>query len=116
MYRFLCILQHQGATPSLGLSWGPLTQAPFLPRLVSGRLVLSRARWILSRTEIKQFADGQSGAVRSARRLPRSVVLAVGDNELVVDLDNLLSVEAFVHLVKPGDVAAKRVVHERWYS
>jgi thiopeptide-type bacteriocin biosynthesis protein len=102
-YRFLCMLQYQGAIPSLGWSWGPLSEAPFLPRVVSGRLVLSRARWMLSRMEIEQFADGQVAAVqhvRSARRLPRYVVLADGDNELVVDLDNVLSVEAFVHLVK----------------
>jgi thiopeptide-type bacteriocin biosynthesis protein len=108
MYRFLCILQYQGVTPSLSWSWGPLEQAPFLPRIVSGRLVLSRARWILSRAEIKQFVDGQFAAVqdvRSARRLPRYVVLADGDNELVVDLDNRLSVEAFVHLVKGREEA-----------
>jgi thiopeptide-type bacteriocin biosynthesis protein len=108
MYRFLCILQYQGATPSVGWSWGPLEQAPFLPRVVSGRLVLSRARWVLSRTEITRCADGQFGAVqhvRSARRLPRYVVLADGDNELVVDLDNRLSIEAFVHLVKGREEA-----------
>jgi thiopeptide-type bacteriocin biosynthesis protein len=105
MYRFLCILQYQGATPSVGWSWGPLAQAPFLPRVVSGRLVLSRACWTLSRAEITQLADGQAGAVRLARRLPRYVVLAEGDNELVVDLDNLLSVETFAHLVKGREEA-----------
>jgi thiopeptide-type bacteriocin biosynthesis protein len=105
MYRFLCMLQYQGVTPSISWSWGPLEAAPFLPRVVSGRLVLSRARWILSRSEIKQFVDGQSGAVRSARRLPRYVVLADGDNELVVDLDNLLSVETLAHLVKGREEA-----------
>jgi hypothetical protein len=70
--------------------------------------VLSRARWLVSRPEIKQLADRPFAAVqhlRSTRRLPRYVVLADGDNELVVDLDNLLSVEAFVHLVKGREEA-----------
>jgi hypothetical protein len=91
----------------LGWSWGPLENAPFLPRIVSGRVVLARARWNLVRSEIKQFVDS-GGAVqfaaaqqlRGQRRIPRYVALADGDNELVIDLDNVLSVDALVHLVK----------------
>jgi thiopeptide-type bacteriocin biosynthesis protein len=41
-----------------------------------------------------------------ARRLPRFVVLADGDNTLPVDLLNALAVESFVQLVKDRDEAA----------
>ena len=97
----------------LGWSWGPLEQAPFLPRVTSGRLVLcarvlesrplpSSGRW--SRRAVRaQFAAVQ--ALRAERRLPRYVALADCDNELVVDLDNVLSIESFVHLVKDRDAA-----------
>ena len=43
---------------------------------------------------------------RAARRLPRHVALADGDNELAIDLDNVLTVEAFLHAVK-GRAAAR---------
>ncbi len=112
VYRFLCALQNQDATAGLGWGWGPLEQAPFLPRVTHGRLVLSRACWNLSAAELRpvleargasQFAAVQT--LRGARRLPRYVVLADSDNELVVDLDNVLSIESFLHLVKHRDVA-----------
>jgi thiopeptide-type bacteriocin biosynthesis protein len=106
-YRFLCELQGQGLAGGLGWEWGPLASAPFLPRVVSGRLVLSLARWKVSGEELKtlgrskgseRFAGVQSW--RAKRGLPRRVMLADSDNLLLVDLDNVLSVESFVHLVK----------------
>jgi hypothetical protein len=39
-------------------------------------------------------------AQRRERRLPRWIVVADGDNALPIDLDNILSVESFAHLVK----------------
>ncbi|HEY1294653.1 MAG TPA: lantibiotic dehydratase [Chloroflexota bacterium] len=111
MYRFLCALQEQDSPAGLGWSWGPLESAPFLPRVSSGRLVLSRARWNIARTELEalqqSFAARQLDAVQtwlSERGIPRYVVLADGDNELVVDFFNLLSVETFLQQVKerPG--------------
>ena len=112
LYRFLCALQQQGVIPGLAWSWGPLDSAPALPRVVSGRVVLARACWNLTRSEIKALADAdpthQFAAVqrwRERRRLPRYVALADSDNELVVDLDNVLSIDAFVHLVKGRDGA-----------
>jgi thiopeptide-type bacteriocin biosynthesis protein len=104
VYRFLCALQRQDAAAALTWDWGPLQDAPFLPRVVSGRLVLCRARWNVAEAELRalgqargadQFAAVQ--AWRGARRLPRYVALADRDNELVIDLDNVLSVAALAH-------------------
>jgi thiopeptide-type bacteriocin biosynthesis protein len=104
VYRFLCALQRQDVVSDLTWDWGPLRQAPFLPRVVSGRLVLSRARWNLTEAELRalcqargaqQFAAVQ--AWRAQRRLPRYVALADRDHQLVIDLDNVLSVAALVH-------------------
>jgi lantibiotic biosynthesis protein len=113
LYRFLGELQRQGRLFSLGWDWTPLWSAPFLPRVTLGRLVLSPARWTISRTELKRLgaSRGIEGyrAVQSwrvERRLPRWVVLSDGDNKLPIDLDNVLSVEAFVHLVKDRADAA----------
>jgi thiopeptide-type bacteriocin biosynthesis protein len=104
VYRFLYALQRQDVASELAWGWGPLRQAPFLPRVVSGKLVLSRARWNVAEAELRtlgqttgadQFAAVQ--AWRAERRLPRYVALADRDNELVIDLDNVLSVAALLH-------------------
>ena len=111
IYRFLASLQHQN-TPLLGWSWGVLETAPFLPRVTSGRLVLSRARWRTEKKELHLFGK-QRGAEqfrsfqswRAARRLPRFIALAEGDNELPLDLDNVLCVETLIDRVKGRDEA-----------
>jgi hypothetical protein len=107
VYRFLCALQHQGVRTGLFWDWGPLASAPFLPRVSSGRLVLSRARWNLGREDLAAFGEppgsSQFAAVqrlRARRGMPRHVALADADNELLVDLGNVLSVEALARQVR----------------
>jgi thiopeptide-type bacteriocin biosynthesis protein len=112
LYRFLCTLQSQEIVGGVGFSWGPLESAPFVPRVTHGRLVLARAGWWMTADEIKQLAKAAGtdryAAVqewRRRRRLPRLVTLADGDNELLVDLDNTLAVDAFLDLVEERDRA-----------
>ena len=107
IYRFLCSLQIDGVAPGLGFGWGTLENAPYLPRVVRGRLVLSKARWRLRAEEIKGLTEKRASepyrAVQQMRHrlgLPRWVQLAEGDNALLIDLDNALSVDTFVHLLK----------------
>jgi hypothetical protein len=112
-------------------SWGALDDAPFLPRVRRGKLILQRATWLLRRSELEQLDKAAKGsktaktqaqhdevrtrqlaavqALRDARRLPRWIVVADADNELPVDLENLLSVDSFVHLVKGRGVVT---IHE----
>ncbi len=113
-YRFLCMLQDQHCDPAV-FSWGPFEDAPFLPRVTHGRLVLDRARWRIGTPELRRLAAASKGAVgneaarrrflavqslRCERGLPRYVLVADRDHELFVDFDNTLSVDSFVHLVK----------------
>jgi lantibiotic biosynthesis protein len=107
-YRFLCELQTQGVRHALGWSWGALNDdAPFLPRVAYRGVVLGTAAWrvwdaelaALTRTEgAERFAAAQ--ALRHRRGLPRVVLLTDHDHRLVVDLDNILSLDAFVDAVK----------------
>lgn len=106
-YRFLTALQAQGARPGLAWSWGALAGARFLPRVRSGHAVLALAQWrlfaddlgALARDTVSQrYAAVQ--ALRARLRLPRRVGVADGDNVLPVDLDEPVSVETFVALVK----------------
>src|SRR5262249_13573134 len=112
VYRFLGALQHQGAAGSRAWNWGPLESAPFLPRVVAGRLVLSRARWRVTAAEIRTLTAARGAEAyhvvqswRTERRLPRWLLLADGDHELPVDLDNALSIASFLHLLAGRDAA-----------
>jgi thiopeptide-type bacteriocin biosynthesis protein len=112
IYWFLCALQAQGTAGDLSWDWGPLRDAPFLPRVVSGKLVLSRATWHVSQAELRPFGQVRGAARfravlgwRAARRLPRWIAVVDGDNELPIDLDNLLAVETLVELIKGRDQA-----------
>ncbi len=99
-YRFLCALQDQGAASSLAWDWGPLACYRFLPRVRSGRAVLARARWTLSRAEIVETGRGTVAErfrtlerLRETRRIPRFVLLSEGDLESPLDLQNVLAIE-----------------------
>jgi thiopeptide-type bacteriocin biosynthesis protein len=107
LYRFLCTLQHQQQCRGLMWSWGPLTHASFLPRVTYGRLVLSPATWNLHQDVLEKLGKAAGAqrfavvqALRAEQRLPRFIALEDGDNLLPVDLDNVLSVEMLVQLIK----------------
>jgi len=104
VYRFLAALQ-MGV--GIQWDWGPLDAMPFLPRVVSGRVVLERARWRVLATEIKPIAAAGGAArfrlaqqFRTERRMPRYVVLADGDQELLLDFDNALALDAVIDLIR----------------
>ena len=106
IYGFLCTLQHERSEMPR-FSWGALDAAPFLPRVVRGRVVLSPARWTLFEQELallgKVGADEayrRIGRVRAERALPRWVGLVDGDNVLPVDLEHPLHVASFAQLIK----------------
>jgi lantibiotic biosynthesis protein len=106
-YRFLCSLQNQGCLETLTWTWGALASVPFLPRVSCGKLILSRATWTLARHELEALGATRDGAMfeaistlRASRKLPRWVALRDGDNELPIDLENVLSIETLVQLVK----------------
>ncbi len=105
VYRFLSHLQDQDGRPG-GWSWGSLAESPFLPRVVYGRQVLSKARWRIDARELKDALAASEDLpweafqlLRERRGLPRLVVLVDADNHLLVDLDQVTRVEALCHLV-----------------
>jgi lantibiotic biosynthesis protein len=108
VYRFLGAVQAQGTASRLSFSFGALSHAPFLPRVVCERFVLFRARWNLSEEQVRALlsvrdSSGRFAAVQSMRRqlgLPRWVAVMDSDRQLPVDLDNILCVEAALPLFR----------------
>ncbi|MEO8184448.1 MAG: lantibiotic dehydratase [Deltaproteobacteria bacterium] len=131
-YRFLASLRY-AERDSLHWSWGPLESLPYLPRVRIGKIVFALARWQLEKADITKIEQALKGlkraatnadtervqtevfrSVRALRRLhgwPRFIAVADGDNKLVVDLDNLLSVDSFAQLVKGRSMAR---IEEVW--
>jgi thiopeptide-type bacteriocin biosynthesis protein len=100
LYRFLGALQSQGTIGSIGWSWGGLDNMPFLPRVVSGRIILSRAQWRISRQDMEVLVKHAGAAryvavqeLRAERGIPRWVAVVEDDNELVLDLENVICVD-----------------------
>jgi thiopeptide-type bacteriocin biosynthesis protein len=107
LYRFLCYLQYAHASELRLFDWGPLQSLPFLPRLRLGRVILKPAQWTITASDIRLLGSGRRAEAffvaqqfRAERRWPRWIVLEEHDNTLLVDLDNPLSVDAFIHLLK----------------
>ncbi|MFF2542926.1 lantibiotic dehydratase [Kitasatospora sp. NPDC058063] len=106
LYRFLCALQAPQQAHGLDAVLGPLAAAPYLPRIVSGRLVLARARWNLTERRLARFAVQSPSerfvAVQELRRelgLPRWVAVAEGDRLLPVDLENTVFLDMAARLL-----------------
>ena len=108
VYHFLCDMQHQGGRSGLGFHWNEAAQQmDYLPRIIYKNCILSRARWNVYNNEVKVFAELKDATQllvkikewRNSRDIPNKVILADGDNELYVDMDNQLSVRAWLSIV-----------------
>ena len=111
LYKFLCLLQSQGVAGGLSWSWGFLDQRSFLPRVTYQNLVLALARWALEKEVVEKLSKEQGAqryqAVdhwRKENRIPRWVMLSEADHQLLIDFENVVSVDAFVEYAKkrPG--------------
>jgi lantibiotic biosynthesis protein len=131
-YRFLCAHASQGIGYA-SWQWGVLDHLPFLPRVRHGRFVLARARWILQEPDLAPLEAAFAGAttattpaqiaairvraaaviarLREQLRLPRWIVIADGDNELAVDLDNDMMIDSAAHLLKGRKSAMIQELH-----
>jgi thiopeptide-type bacteriocin biosynthesis protein len=92
--RFLSDIMDDSLAQISMFDWGSASSYPFLPRITSGRAVLSPARWRITQT----FRDKELGATgdgflerlarfRKTWNMPRHVYLAIGDNRLLLDLE-----------------------------
>jgi class I lanthipeptide synthase len=90
--RFLIELTRAHCAEVADFDWGAAATLPFLPRLRSGRVVLSPARWRLAAAELPDrtadWSTWDAGLAdwRSRRRVPAAVLLVDGDWRLPLDL------------------------------
>jgi len=100
IYHFLCDLQLQDVKPIYSFSWGILeSHYDFFPRVNYKDVILSKAKWIVSKKEIETFLktdDSQLFEVftswRSERNIPRFANWVHFDNTLLLDFDKEICV------------------------
>ncbi|MGH4007327.1 MAG: lantibiotic dehydratase [Pseudonocardiaceae bacterium] len=93
--RFLLDVASDGHCQLASFDWGPATAFSFLPRVQCGRVILALAQWQVDPAAEQLVAKtGNSFAEalatwRARWSVPRHVYLAVGDNRLLLDLDDV---------------------------
>ncbi|KAA2240190.1 hypothetical protein F0L74_28910 [Chitinophaga agrisoli] len=108
VYHFLCDLQAAQHRVGLFFHWGSLrSQYKFLPRVTSKQLILSPASWRFLRSDFEPLLDVQHpqwkdmlAAFRKQWRVPRFILLADGDNEMLVDLENDTLVKLWIETIR----------------
>ncbi|HLF62741.1 MAG TPA: lantibiotic dehydratase [Saprospiraceae bacterium] len=106
VYQFLCDLQYQ-QVGHVGWQWGILENRPFLPRISYGKYILSRARWLLTKDDIKDCLQKKDADIISSfvelaekKNLPEYILLTQGDNELMLHLRNILCIRLLLQEVQ----------------
>lgn len=109
IHRFLASIQWHGVRTGIAWSWDKLDEAPFVPRVTSGRTVLSLAQWTIRGPELRAFRGG-GGAARAviARWRERGVPRFVVADSLTIDLDSERSIRALQRIARRGAVLGLR--------
>ncbi|WP_299894169.1 lantibiotic dehydratase family protein [uncultured Aquimarina sp.] len=122
IYQFLANMQTQNIRGGIGFDWGPFAdEYDFLPRVEYKDVILSSAIWNISSKDIKELLGVLKDEEKfleelnkfiDAKKLPRFVLLADGDNELLVNTRNTTSIKMLLNTVKKrGRFKLKEFLH-----
>ncbi|WP_422080481.1 lantibiotic dehydratase family protein [Ulvibacterium sp.] len=110
IYHFLADLQTQGTRGGVGINLSPFAENyEFLPRIEYHNLILQDATWHLRKnhiTALLKIRDNDEqlsrevASFRETLKIPQLAMLADGDNELLVNFQNLTSVRMFLDTVE----------------
>lgn len=112
-YLFLCDMQMQHGRSGLRFGWGYLNnELDFLPRVRYKNTILSLATWKIKTAEMKHlFAQKDDNQLlaeikewRKKYPLPSKMQLSDGDNELLIDWENIRSIKALFSTIKKREM------------
>ncbi|MEP7143443.1 MAG: lantibiotic dehydratase [Ferruginibacter sp.] len=120
VYKFLCDLQFQQLHSGIAWRWNIINDAPFLPGVRYGKIILSKRTWVLHKKDYaelnqKKESDGANYTelferARKQLQLPKYVVIVEGDNELLINLEN----ESCLYILANTLIKNDRVVLEEF--
>lgn len=109
--RFMLSIGHQRVAGNLGWSWDEFADAPSLPRVTRGNVILALRRWNVAAAELREVRTGGDAPGfrrlqkwRLERDLPRVVAFDHPKSRMIVDLGNALSVDAFLAASRDFDL------------
>lgn len=109
IYRFLCDMQYQEQRASLTFDIGFLrSELSYVPRIRYRHTILSPAIWNIRTDEIKHIISikedesflYKANLWRQKRKIPNYSLLSDGDNELFIDWTDVISLRAFLSVIK----------------
>lgn len=86
IYQFLCDLQYQDAYLNVRWNWGQLSLQTYLPRVRYRNIIISRASWLLKRSDLPSDRLTDWPALVAAKGIPNQFVITVADNELLINV------------------------------
>ena len=107
IYHFLCDLQSQNTKPIYNFSWGVLeSHYSFFPRVLYKDVIISKAKWVVNKTEIEQFYKMEFELFqnfsnwRNQLNIPQYVNWVNFDNTLLLDFEKEICIKMFLKSVK----------------
>lgn len=110
VYQFLASAQNIGKRNVISFEWGNLEKKfDFLPRVEYNDVILSYKLWNIKKKDIQPLLDTREddtdfkniiSQFKASKKLPDLVMLKDSDNELLINLNNLLSVRMLLDTVK----------------
>lgn len=120
VYRFLCDLQFQSDSLDLAWDWGNCSKRSFLPRVSYKHIILSRAKWNISKATHQTLKGSDSNAkllsLKEQYGLPDLVQITNGDNELLIDLRSPIGGEILLKELRKRDLVLHEYLFDQYES
>ncbi|RAJ21009.1 lantibiotic dehydratase [Pedobacter cryoconitis] len=101
IFRFLCDLQYQNTNPGLRWDWSFLSTQTFLPRVEYKKLVLSEARWKISKN--KNINLNLLREQIAELKIPKDCKIKEGDNVILIDTTHIVCLNILLNKIRKGD-------------
>ncbi len=106
IYKFLCDLQMQGYSYPCVWDWGIFSNEKHLPRVVYKNIIWHKARWIIELNDINDLPKEKEKWIdyfvlfKQKYHLPQLVQYSQGDNNLLIDFEQVDMIELFIDYLK----------------
>lgn len=120
IYHFLCDMQVQNKRGGLYFDWGEIKKEfIFLPRVEIENVIISRATWQLKKEDYRFLCVKEENVFLQLKKLqkkwniPDLILLAQDDNELLINLNDNLSIKMFLSILnKKNSIILKEFLFE----